>query len=400
LKKLTIFIALFMFISIMSCTEEAGIVSEDSIPRIAKKINAKLDNGNAELIAYYTEPLKPRHGESFKVVTFWKFNKKYDGKHKLFFHFEDENGERAIRKSIDRFFLDGRLKEIPAGKIIRDDANIKELPLSFDSSQLFIKTGVFKGSKRLVPEKKYNDGKNRLKLPVVETTKPKIVKKSIKVFAISGPSRKKIKIDGKLKESFWKNAQTGGKFWRTNGKKIADSQTEVMLAMDDKFLYVGFNVNDKDIYSPYKKNDDPIYNHDVVEVFIDANGDKNEYFELQVSPANIKFDKSFKGGPRKGGNVGWDSKMKFAVHLRGTLNKHDDIDNGWSAEMAIPFESITDAANNPPKDGDRWKAYIYRIDKSKDKSKSEYTAWIPPYAPDFHYLKFMGDFIFVYEEIM
>jgi len=394
-KLLMLLITIYL---ITGCKNHPSVISEQDIPRSAKKVNAKLENGDIELVAFMTEPRTPRHGESFKVVTFWKLKKQLPEGYQLFYHFQYDDGE-MVMKPFNRHLLDGSLKELPTGKIIRDDANIKELPLSFDGNKLQLYGGFYKGNHRLSPEKKFNDGLNRLKFPIIKTDKSPVVKKRIDVYAIAGESRKFIKIDGKLDESFWKNAQRGGVFWKTNGKKIADNQTDVMVAMDDKYLYVGFDVNDKDIYSPYKNNDDPIYNHDVVEVFIDADGDKDEYFELQVSPANIKFDSSFKGGPRRGKNVSWDSKMKFAAHLNGTLNNHNDKDTGWSAEMAIPFTSITDSQNIPPKDGDIWKVYFYRIEKSKDKSKSEYTAWIPPYKGDFHYLRFMGDMKFIYELI-
>ncbi len=396
MKNLVLFLLITTF-ALVSCKKEVGVVSESEIPPMAKKVNVKLEDGSAELISFYTEPLKPRHGESFKVVTFWKFNKQLPEGYKMFFHFEDEKGEQRFKK--DRFFLDGKAKNPAVGKIIRDDANIKELPAFFDSDKLVVNIGLFKGNKRYSVQGKYSDGKNRIKLPVVKTDKPNIVRKKFDAYVVASDSRKQIRIDGKLKESFWKNAQTGGRFWRTNGKKMADSETDVMIAYDDKYLYVGWNVKDKDIFSPYKKNDDPIYNRDVVEIFIDADGDKDEYYELQVSPAGVKFDSSFKGGPRKNQDIAWDSGMKFAVSLDGTLNKHDDVDKGWTAEMAIPFSAIKDAPNNPPKDGDTWKMYLYRIDHSK-KGRAEYTAWIPPYRGDFHYLRFMGDLKFVYEEIL
>ncbi|HNT28564.1 MAG TPA: carbohydrate-binding family 9-like protein, partial [bacterium] len=143
------------------------------------------------------------------------------------------------------------------------------------------------------------------------------------------------------------------------------------------------------------------YDHDdVVEIFIDANGDRKDYWEMQVSAAGVKFDASFKGGPRKNMDVAWDSGIKYAVQVNGTLNKPDDADKGWTAEIAIPWKSIADAVNNPPKDGDIWKAYLYRIDRNGSGKRPEFSAWVPPYKGDFHYLRFMGDLVFVYEEIL
>ncbi len=384
---------------LLACSNPPGVVSESEIPPYAQKVNAKLNDDTIELIAFYTEPLKPKHGESFKVVSFWRFTEDLPGGYKMFFHFEDPSGEQIFVH--DHPFADGRFPEIPLRKIIRDDASVKELPRWFDSDKMVILTGFFKENARLIPEPKFNDGKDRLKLPAIEITKPNIVRKQLKVYAIAGESRKKTKVDGKLAESFWQNAQSGGKFWLTNGLNLAKQQTNVMVTMDEKYLYFAFDCEDNDVYATLKQNDDKIYDHDdVVEIFIDADGDKDEYWEIQVSAAGVKFDSSFKGGPRRNQDVAWDSGIKYAVQVNGTLNKSDDTDKGWSAEIAIPWTVIADAPHVPAKDGDVWKAYIYRIDRSGGGKAPEFSAWVPPYRGDFHYLRFMGDLVFVYEEIL
>ncbi len=394
-----LFLLSFLVIAVLGCSKPEGVVDESELPTFAQKVNAKLGDGAVELVAFYTEPLKPQHGQSFKVVAFWRFNKELDPAWKMFYHLEDESGEQ--RFVVDRVLRDGNMKKIPLKKIIRDDVNVKELPRWFDSDKLLVRNGFYKGDDRLTPEAQWNDGKGRLKLPPIETTKPKMVKKQIKVYAVAGESRDKIKIDGKLNESFWANAQTGGKFWKTDGSNMSEAQTNVMVAMDDKNLYFAFDVEDEDITATLKNNDDPIYDHDdVVEVFIDGDGDKDEYWEMQVSAGGVKFDSSFKGGPRQNQDKAWDSKMRYAVTLDGTLNDHTDKDKGWKVEIAIPWETIADSKNIPPKDGDIWKTYFYRIDRNGGDKQDEFTAWVPPYKGDFHYLRFMGDMIFVYEEIL
>ncbi len=396
MKKIVLLVVLLVA---AACSKPAGVVKESEIPVFAQKVNASFDDGAAELISFYTEPLKPQHGQSFKVVSFWRFKKQLSDGWKMFFHFEDPAGEQIF--VYDHPFADGRIKELPLGDIIRDDAAIKELPVWFDSDKMIVHAGFFKGNDRMTPEPALDDGKKRAKLPPVEISKPKLVKKQMKVFAVAGESRNQIKIDGKLKESYWQNAQTGGKFWLTSGENMAQKQTNVLTAMDEKFLYIAFDCEDDDVYATLKNNDDKIYDHDdVVEVFIDGDGDKDEYWEMQVSAAGVKFDSSFKGGPRKNQDVAWDSGIKYAVQVDGTINKSDDTDKGWSAEIAIPWATIADSVNIPPKDNDVWKVYFYRIDRNGNGKKAEFSAWVPPYKSDFHYLRFMGDLIFVYEEIL
>jgi len=388
-----------MAVMFVACSKPAGVVSENEIPPYAQKVHATMNDGAIELIAFYTEPLKPKHGDSFKVVSFWRVTEDLPAGYKMFYHFEDPSGEQIFVH--DHPFADARFPELPLKHIIRDDAAIKELPAWFDSDKMVVHTGFFKENARIIPEPKFNDGKDRLRLPAIEITKPNIVRKQLKVYAVAGQSRGKIKVDGKLSESFWQNAQSGGKFWLTNGTNLAKQQTNVMAAMDEKYLYFAFDCEDGDVYATLKQNDDKIYDHDdVVEVFLDGNGDKDDYWEIQVSAAGIKFDSSFKGGPRKNQDVSWDSGIKYAVQVSGTLNDPKDADKGWSAEIAIPWASIKDSPRIPPKDGDVWKAYIYRIDRTASGKTPEFSAWVPPYKGDFHYLRFMGDLVFVYEEIL
>ena len=36
----------------------------------------------------------------------------------------------------------------------------------------------------------------------------------------------------------------------------------------------------------------------------------------------------------------WNSKLVAKVHVDGTLNKRDDKDTGWTAELALPLEDV------------------------------------------------------------
>ena len=399
MKKLLLLIVSVVFV-MAACKSHEGVVSESDMPAFTQKVKMSLDNGDTELLGWYTDPMKPRHGESFKLVTFWKFNKKLKDGWKLFFHFEDETGtERFI---YDHEILDGKVKDIATGKIIKDVSVIKEIPMGFDTDEMHILTGFFKGKKRTEPEKKYNDGNNRLKVGVAKITKPQIRRKKMEVYAISGRSRDNIKVDGEFKESYWKNASADDKFWQVKGKQMSSVKTKVMAVMDGKYLYIGFDVKDDDIFAEMKNNDDPIYDHDdVVEIFIDPRGEGKKYYEIQVSAGGVKFDASF-NGRRKNRNDGWDSGIKYAVKVDGKLNDNKEKDKGWSAEILIPWASIEDAPNIPPKDGESWKVFLYRINRhtGKKSTSDDFSAWTPPYAGDFHNIKFMGDLVFVYEEIL
>lgn len=394
--KLLMVIVMFFILS--SCSTHEGVVGE--LPKNAIKTGMKLNDGKVEFMGFYTEPIKPRHGESFKIVTFWKFDEQLGDGWKLFYHFEDEKGEEHFK--YDHEFIDGKVKKLALGKIIKDEAVIKELPRHFDTDTMFVRGGFFKGKERTKPEKQFNDGKNRLNMAQIKITKPNILRKKMEVYTIAGNSRKQTKVDGEFKESYWANASKDDKFWISSGEGLSSVKTSVMAVMDHNYLYIGFDAEDSDIYAEQKNNDDPLYDtDDVVEIFIDPRGEGKIYYEIQVSAAGIKFDSKF-NGRRKNRDDSWDSKIKYAVKVDGKLNDSNEKDKGWRAEIAIPWSSIEDAPVNPPKDGDTWKVFFYRINRhTGKKSKSDdFTAWTPAYAKDFHNIKFMGELVFVYEEIL
>ena len=389
-----------VFVFFVSCSDHEGVILEEDIPRFTNKTQMKLNDGKIEFLGWYTKPLKPKHGEDFRVVSYWRFNEQLEKGWKLFYHFEDKDGKEKF--IFDHQFLDGKVEKLAIGKVIRDIAVVKELPKFFDTDTMYLRGGFFKGNKRTVPEKQYNDGKNRLEMGSVKITTPNILKKKMDVFTVAGNSRDQLKIDGVLKESFWTNASRDDKFWISNGSGLSPAKTAVMTAMDHKNLYFAFDVEDDDIHAELTKDDEPIYDKDdVVEVFIDPRGEGKIYYEIQVSAGGVKFDSKF-NGRRKNRDDSYDSKIKYAVKLNGKINDNKEKDKGWTAEIAIPWSSIEDAPVNPPKDGDKWKTFIYRINRHTDKKSTpeDFTAWTPPYAGDFHNLKFMGELIFVYEEIL
>ena len=68
---------------------------------------------------------------------------------------------------------------------------------------------------------------------------------------------------------------------------------EARLLWDDQHLYVFVQITDSDVFSSYKQHDDPIWKADCVELFIDADGTRRGYVELQVNPNNAQFDAWF-----------------------------------------------------------------------------------------------------------
>jgi hypothetical protein len=154
--------------------------------------------------------------------------------------------------------------------------------------------------------------------------------------------------------------------------------------LDDENLYVAFLAEDPDVTGKYFKDDEPLYASNVVEIFLNPSGDLAHYDEIEIAPTNALFDASFTGR-RQGMDLSWSSHARHAVHVDGTLNDPRDVDRGWTAEMAIPFASLTGMPKPRPERGDRWRFNLYRLRQGPGQP-GEGQAYSPPMVGDFHAL--------------
>jgi len=202
-------------------------------------------------------------------------------------------------------------------------------------------------------------------------------------------------IDGRLDDPAWKiapavelvEAVTGGKCVKT---------TIARMCWDERCLYVSFDCVDQDIWGTMTKRDDLIFREEVVEAFLDPECNLHRYFEFNVSPRNVLFDAFVVNedglGPGEGTDFGWTCEgVQSAVVVDGTLDNRDDIDRGFTAELAIPFKSL---GRSTPKPGERWRGNLYRIDLSPP--PKEFQAWSAPlFRPArFHVPKRFGTIFF------
>ena len=204
-----------------------------------------------------------------------------------------------------------------------------------------------------------------------------------------------IRIDGKLDEPDWQHAPLSTPYVDIVTGKPAWYDTRVSILWDDKYLYFGIRAEERDVRATLTEHDSPIYDDNDLEIFIAG---KDAYYEYEMNALNTVYDvfwiwqdMYFQGSPYKvpewdlkgrkimvldgvGGHVHPRGKrngyidydfpgLLHAVHVDGTLNDHRDIDRGWTAEVAFPWEGLkwlADGRSLPPKQGDVW-----RIDCSR-----------------------------------
>lgn len=200
-------------------------------------------------------------------------------------------------------------------------------------------------------------------------------------------------IDGHLDEPSWAKAVSIVLVQTDTGEPSRYETTAKML-WDDTYLYVGFHCVDPDIWGTITHRDGHIYDEEVVEIFLDADGNSISYVEIEVSPLNVLLDLYV----LKRGNVwkmlfDWDCEgLLHAVSIDGKVNEREVEDRSWTVEMAIPFTDIVTAPHIPPTHGDIWRANLYRIDRAKD--KDEYSAWSPTGIINYHVPHRFGKLIF------
>jgi hypothetical protein len=160
--------------------------------------------------------------------------------------------------------------------------------------------------------------------------------------------------------------------------------TRVRCAWDDAELRALFECVDEHVWATLTKRDDPLWEEEVVEVFIDAVGDHQSYFEFEVNPLNTVLDlvlRQNRSGWKK--DVSWDCEGFRSIVQR--------TETGWNAELAIPFGAIAAGA---PAIGAEWRVNFCRIDRPMDVPR-ELTAWSPTLMSTFHETRRFGRLRFV-----
>ncbi len=207
-----------------------------------------------------------------------------------------------------------------------------------------------------------------------------------------------IAIDGVASEPAWATAATSPELVTAEGSADPVGKAIARLTWDDQYLYAFLSITDSDIVSEYRNHDEPLWKADCVELFIDADGNRRGYVELQVNPNNATFDSWFAVTRAQGGDPSWDSGMQTAVKLRGTTAP-GDTDQGWDAEIAIPWQAVRgrDAAmavRLPPEVGDRWRMNVVRVDVRTGEKNPQASSWNWILSADFHALDRMLTAVF------
>jgi hypothetical protein len=206
-----------------------------------------------------------------------------------------------------------------------------------------------------------------------------------------------IRINGVLDEVAWANAQPLRDFAVFWEGRTPRSATTARLLWDRKYLYFCAEMEDADLYATVKERNGQTWNDDVFELFFKPRADRLAYYEFQVNALNTPLE-LFLPSRGAGGYARFAPLtrlgMESAVRLRGTLNKWEDRDKGWTVEGRIPWSAFK-AAGGRPKPGDKWRFALCRYDYSVAFDRPELSSTAPLTRSDFHRYEDYGVLTFV-----
>jgi len=357
------------------------------VPKLDSPLNVNFEN-KIRLIGVEGPTKAVRPGARAKITYYWECLEPLTGEWTVFGHLE-QPGKRQLldHDPVDNLYP---IKEWKKGDIIKDVQSFT-LDKDFKGGEATLWMGIFnlqswkeaRANDRLKvvdPGAVSEHGDNRLKVLTfkVSNTKAKTNRKNATARYTARPARSPITIDGKLDEDAWKKASKTRLFVQPNGKK-GDGSLKITAKMvyDTERLYFAFDAKDKDIQSQMFNRDDRLWEADVVEVFIDPDGDGKNYLEMQVAPTNAIFDAIFPSTTDRSFQKyapGTTLNIESGVSINGTLNNANDEDTGWTTEIAIPFSEIP-GINGAPKIGAKWTVNLYRIDDKANRRGAYMRAW-------------------------
>jgi hypothetical protein len=347
--------------------------------------------GKVVYLGNQAEATRVAPGDKAVVVHYWEIVEPPGAGWKLFSHLTGEQGD-FMNVDLTDMRTGHPVKAWKAGQVIRDE-------------QSFVVKKDWKSAKATLIVGFYQPGKHRVedRMEVAAAGAP-VAARAVTVAVLDIDLSKAppppgtlilpraaepLVIDGKADEPAWQRAAVQTSFTSAEGCPEMTDTTSAKMLWDEQNLYLFVSSEDADVFSPFTRTDDHLWEHDVVEVFVDADGNRRGYIELQINPRNVHFDTWFAGG-RPNRDDSFSAGMQSQVLVRGTVDNRDDGDTGWDVEVAIPLAAARgkDPAMKiavPPRVGDTWRLNVVRADKDRA-GKVRAASWNRIGCEDFHAL--------------
>jgi hypothetical protein len=212
---------------------------------------------------------------------------------------------------------------------------------------------------------------------------------------------RKIEVDGFLDIPEWQKAPKSRRFVDLVTGVPCFFETRMASLWDDENLYVAFWIEEPNVRARLTARDSFVWTENDVEIFI---GGEDCYYEFEINALGTVYEvfyiwqDAYKRGSRfdvpefdlltrrvdilggfqdamrsgrhpRGARwafMDWDFPgLKTGVKVAGTVNDPSNIDKGWTAEIAFPWQGMKALAGSrpvPPGDGDVWRMDFSRFE--------------------------------------
>lgn len=220
-------------------------------------------------------------------------------------------------------------------------------------------------------------------------------------------------VDGNLDEQVWRSAARTTRFSQSGSGAVTPFNSRAAMLWDDAHLFIAFWVEEPDVWCTGEIRNGIAWLENTVEVSVAGSG---AYYNLSVTPTGqtselffVWKDSYLRGGrydvpefdlavrrpmvfggdaePRDERGMRWGfldwrlPGLQTGVKVAGTLNQRGDIDDGWTVELALPWEGLQRVTDDPltASCGDTWSVSLARnqvIDQRGSRSLVTWT-WQP-----------------------
>lgn len=191
-----------------------------------------------------------------------------------------------------------------------------------------------------------------------------------------------ISLDGVLDDACWQAAKPSEPFVDISTDVVPLKETTVKMLWDDDYLYIGATIQEDKIVANLKQRDTIIWKENDFEVFIDPDGDRQSYFEIEINAIGTIMDLMMNKPYSEGGNfyMPWDCP--------GLIVTTSCDDAAWYAELAVPRKSVMVGFTEPDV-LKSWRINFSRVEWLNP-TKEENWVWNPTGKIDMHMPELWG----------
>jgi hypothetical protein len=136
-------------------------------------------------------------------------------------------------------------------------------------------------------------------------------------------------IDGKLDDAAWNNCPQMDFVYTIGTPGVPRQYTWGRLLYDNDRLYIAVKCQETEIEllkQTMTKRDSDVWNDDYIEVFIDTNLDRTNFYQIIVNPIATIYDQNSVDG-----NATWDGDIAVKTQVGADY---------WTVELSITFASL------------------------------------------------------------